>query len=83
MRRSEQTPPVAIPIDQLPFSRAFAYQQSRAGNLILRKLGGRTVVLRSDLEDFLQKLPVKTGVSQAHREKAKRRWLGKVSSTNE
>jgi hypothetical protein len=39
-------------------SRATLYRRIEEGVLIARKLGGRTVVLENDLQDYLKTLPV-------------------------
>ena len=42
---------------RLGICRDKVYSEIRSGRLIARKLGGRTLVLESDLEKFLQSLP--------------------------
>lgn len=37
--------------------RSFLYEEIRAGRLIARKAGGRTLVLHSDLVEYLRRLP--------------------------
>ena len=34
-----------------------AYAEAKAGRLTLRKLGAKTIILRSDAEDWLRSLP--------------------------
>ncbi len=44
-------------LEVLPVARAGLYRLFRSGALPCRKLGGRTVVRRDDLEAFLAALP--------------------------
>lgn len=44
------------------------------GKVKARKLGRRTLILRRDLEMFLDGLPAKTEASEAHRSYVRRRW---------
>ena len=37
--------------------RSFVYQEIRAGRLVARKAGGRTIILHDDLLDYLRRLP--------------------------
>ncbi len=39
-------------------NRTSIFQEIRKGNLKARKFGRRTIILRGDLEHFLQQLPV-------------------------
>ena len=43
--------------DLLGFGRTTFYRAIREGRLPAKKWGGRTIVLRSDLEQFLNELP--------------------------
>lgn len=52
---------VGLSVDQAAqasgFGRTLLYEAIRDGRLIARKNGRRTVILRSDLDDFLSGLP--------------------------
>ncbi|ACB28435.1 helix-turn-helix transcriptional regulator [Methylobacterium radiotolerans] len=48
---------VAEVLEILPIERSALYRLFRSGKLPCRKLGGRTVVRRVDLEAFLAELP--------------------------
>ena len=37
--------------------RSFVYEEIRAGRLVARKAGGRTLILHDDLVDYLRRLP--------------------------
>ncbi len=50
------------------------YERIETGELKARKLGRRTLILRRDLETFLEALPAKTEASEAHRGYVRRRW---------
>jgi excisionase family DNA binding protein len=56
--------PLAVTIPQAcklsHLSRSTLYEAIRRGDLIARKYRRRTLILRSDLEDFLAKLPAST-----------------------
>ena len=41
-----------------PLSRSTLYEDIAAGRLLARKRGGRTFILRTDLESYLQKMPL-------------------------
>jgi hypothetical protein len=47
-----------------------------------RKLMGRTVILHSDLMDWLNRLPVKSAPSAAHSERAHQRWAAAQTLLN-
>jgi hypothetical protein len=64
-----------------PISLSKFYLEVRDGRLIARKIGGKTVVLREDLVAWLQSLPVKTAVSERHRDQANRRWAARNNNT--
>jgi excisionase family DNA binding protein len=51
-----------------------AYEKIQGGELPARKCGRRTIILRRDLEKFLEALPPKTEPSAAHRSYVRRRW---------
>lgn len=53
------------------------YLEMRAGNLRARKMGGVTVILVTDLQAWLEALPVKDPISLPHRERMKRQWAAK------
>lgn len=44
-----------------PLSRSTLYEDIAAGRLLARKRGGRTFILRADLEDYLKAMPVVGG----------------------
>jgi hypothetical protein len=46
-----------------------------------RKLMGRTVILHSDLMDWLNRLPVKTAPSATHSERGHQRWAAAQRAT--
>ena len=52
---------VAYSISELPkitgFGRSKIYQEISAGRLVARKVGTRTIILASDLNDYLKCLP--------------------------
>lgn len=50
------------------------YREVKDGRLVARKLGGRTLILGSDLFSYLENLPVKTGISGAHSARMKKQW---------
>jgi hypothetical protein len=54
-------------------SRTQAYVENRAGRLVLRKIGRKTIVLHDDLMTWLQNLPRKTAISDLHSQRARRR----------
>ena|GEM_PF-1249670 len=56
------------------FSKSTIYQAIRQETLLARKLGRRTVVFRRDLLEWLNSLPLKTGASAIHAERARKRW---------
>jgi hypothetical protein len=45
-------------IDRLPFGRNKFYDEANAGRIKLRKCGHKTLVLASDLNNYLESLPV-------------------------
>jgi len=45
--------------------RSFVYQEIRAGRLVARKAGGRTLILHSDLLDYLRRLPTQQAAGDA------------------
>lgn len=61
--RDQRNPPelLAYSIDdvceRVPFKRSFAYEEIKAGRLIARKAGGRTIILPPDLIAYLAALP--------------------------
>jgi hypothetical protein len=66
-----QIAPVAPPDDQLAYSpdgaakktgngRTVIFEEIRSGRLKARKLGRRTVILHSDLTDWLKSLPLRS-----------------------
>jgi hypothetical protein len=59
--RNASTEPMALSIASVQretgFGRTFVYTAIKSGNLIARKAGRRTVVLREDLASFLASLP--------------------------
>jgi hypothetical protein len=55
-------------------SRTQAYVENREGRLIFRKIGRKTIVLHEDLVNWLQNLPLKNAISEAHKERALLRW---------
>jgi excisionase family DNA binding protein len=57
------------------------YTAIRAKELLARKLGRKTLILRDDLLAWLKSLPLKTGPSDAHRARALERWAAHKSST--
>jgi hypothetical protein len=65
-----------------PISLSKFYMEVREGRLIARKIGGKTVVLREDLVAWLQSLPLKTAVSERHRDQANRRWAAPNNTAN-
>ena len=50
------------------------YLKMDSGELVARKLGRRTVILRRDLEKFLSGLPLKSEPSAVHRRAVQQRW---------
>ena len=44
-----------------PLSRSTLYEDIAAGKLPARKRGGRTFIMRADLEDYLKAMPVVGG----------------------
>src|SRR5215470_4913079 len=50
------------------------YAKDPKRGLRARKLMGRTVILQSDLMDWLNRLPVKTAPSATHSERGHQRW---------
>ena len=50
------------------------YAKDPGRGLRARKLMGRTVILHSDLMDWLNRLPVKTAPSATHSERGHQRW---------
>jgi hypothetical protein len=55
-------------------SRTQAYVENREGRLVFRKIGRKTIVLHEDLVNWLQNLPLKNAISEAHKERALLRW---------
>jgi hypothetical protein len=55
-------------------SRTQAYVENREGRLVFRKIGRKTIVLHEDLVNWLQNLPRKNAISEAHKERALLRW---------
>ncbi|MCL2473721.1 MAG: helix-turn-helix domain-containing protein [Alphaproteobacteria bacterium] len=57
LQSTEKSKPIALSIEEVRnetgLGRTKLYQLINSGNLIARKIGRRTVVLRSDLETFL------------------------------
>ena len=45
-------------IDRLPFGRNKFYNEANAGRLKLRKCGHKTLILATDLNDYLESLPL-------------------------
>jgi hypothetical protein len=50
------------------------YAKDPERGLRVRKLMGRTVILHSDLMDWLNRLPVKNAPSATHSERGHQRW---------
>ncbi|WP_439374786.1 helix-turn-helix domain-containing protein [Bradyrhizobium sp. DASA03120] len=48
---------VAEACEYLKVRKSFLYELIRTGDLRARKLGSRTVILRADLDDLIEKLP--------------------------
>ena len=48
---------IAEAIELCPFGRSVLYEEIRKGTLPARKIGARTFILRSDLEQFLARMP--------------------------
>lgn len=67
-----------VPLDEafatLGVSPSKGYLLAREGKLPIRKAGRKSGVLYSDLLRYLRSLPIKTGSSEPHRERAIRRW---------
>ena len=62
-------------LDKMGFlSRTQAYLENRAGRLVFRKVGRKTIVLHQDLVEWLRNLPLKEKISETHRQRALRRW---------
>jgi excisionase family DNA binding protein len=59
---SEKTPRLAYGISEaaslLSIERSTLYRHAKLGLIRIRKLGGRSVILRGDLDAYLQELPV-------------------------
>lgn len=47
-------------LDKVPFGRTRLYTEITLGNLVVRKVGRRTLVLAADLRRFLEGLPAVT-----------------------
>ena len=58
----------------IPCSVGTVYNEIKALRLKARKLGRRTVILRSDLVAYLHSLPVKDGPSAEHVQRGHDRW---------
>ena len=58
------------------------YAKDPKRGLRARKLMGRTVILHSDLMDWLNRLPVKTAPSATHTERGHQRWAAAQRSEN-
>jgi len=58
------------------------YAKDPKRGLRARKLMGRTVILHSDLMDWLNRLPVKTAPSATHAERGHQRWAAAQRSEN-
>ena len=58
------------------------YQAVRTRALIARKLGRRTIILRDDLLNWLNALPLKTEPSDVHRTRALERWAAHRSQNS-
>lgn len=50
------------------------------GLLKAHKAGNRTLVLHSDLLEYLQSLPLKTGPSELHRTRVQQRYAGRTAT---
>jgi hypothetical protein len=76
-----------VPLDEafatLGVSPSKGYLLAREGKLPIRKAGRKSGVLYSDLLRYLRSLPIKTGSSEPHRERALRRWAAHRAEAQE